>query len=174
MKRREFLVAWPLAVPAAAQYEESRGETPWVPTPEEVVDTMLRLARVTAQDTVLALGCGDGRIVVAAARDFGARGIGLDIEPVRIEEANAEARKAGVDGRVRFAVQDFHQASFGEATVVTIYLYTRVMTKLKPKLLAELKPGTRVVAYQFNGMGEWKPKKTVKKHRHPVYLWIVP
>lgn len=158
----------------AAQREESRGETPWVPTPEEVVDTMLRLAKVTAADTVPDLGCDDGRIVVATARDFGARGVGLDIEPVRIEEANAEAKKAGVTGRVRFAVQDFHQAGFGEATVVTIYLYTRVMTKLKPKLLAELKPGARVVADQFKGMGDWKPKKTVNKHRHPVSLWIVP
>lgn len=98
----------------------------------------------------------------------------MDIEPVRIEEANAEAKKAGVTGRVRFAVQDFHQAGFGEAAVVTIYLYTRVMTKLKPKLLAELKPRARVVADQFKGMGDWKPKKTVNKHRHPVSLWIVP
>ncbi|MCC6537160.1 MAG: class I SAM-dependent methyltransferase [Bryobacterales bacterium] len=175
MKRRELLaMAWPAAAVTAAQYEESRGETPWVPTPDEVVDTMLRLAQVTASDTVLDLGCGDGRIVVAAARDFGARGIGLDIEPVRIEEANAAARKARVAERVRFAVQDFHAAHFGEATVVTIYLYTSVMAKLKPKLLAELKPGTRVVAYQFNGMGGWKPRKTVKKHHYPVYLWIVP
>lgn len=173
LTRRRFL-SLATATAANAQYEESRGETPWVPTPEEVVDTMLRLAKVTARDTVLDLGCGDGRIVVAAARDFGARGIGLDIEPVRIREANEAAAKAGVTGRVRFAEQDFHAADFREATVVTIYLYTRVMAKLKPKLLAELKPGSRVVAYQFNGMGDWKPKKTVRKHHYPVYLWIVP
>lgn len=175
LSRRGFVLATTAAAAANPfQYEESRGETPWVPTPEEVVDTMLRLAKVTPRDTVLDLGCGDGRIVVAAARDFGARGIGLDIEPERIREANLAAAKAGVADRVRFAEQDFHQADFREASVVTIYLYTRVMAKLKPKLLAELKPGSRIVAYQFNGMGDWKPKKKVRKHHYPVYLWIVP
>lgn len=135
---------------------------------------MLRTAKVTPRDTVLDLGCGDGRIVVAAARDFGARGFGIDIEPVRIAEANAAAKAAGVTDRVRFLEQDFHSADFRGATVVTIYLYTRVMAKLKAKLLAELAPGSRIVAYQFNGMGEWKPRKTVRKHHYPIYLWIVP
>ena len=167
MLRRTFLLALP------AQYEDSRGETPWVPTPEEVVDTMLRLAKVGKRDVVYDLGCGDGRIVVTAARQFGARGVGLDIEPVRIREATEAAKAAGVSGRVRFVEQDFHQTNFSEATVVMLYLYTREMTKLKPRLLAQLKPGSRVVAYQFNGMGDWKPRKVIGKHHYPVYLWIV-
>ena len=170
MLRRTFLLS-PLGLP---QYEESRGETPWVPSPDEVIATMLRAARVTRRDVVYDLGCGDGRIVIAAARDFGARAVGIDIEPERIGEAREAAKQAGVADRVRFVEQDFHQANVSSASVVALYLYTREMTKLKPKLLAQLKPGSRVVAYQFNGMGEWKPKRVIRKHHYPVYLWIVP
>jgi len=173
MLRRDFLLS-SLPAPVLAQYEESRGETPWVPSPDEVIDTMLRLARVGQRDTVYDLGCGDGRIVIAAARDFGARAVGIDIEPERIAEANEAARKAAVSERVRFLEQDFHQADLSAATVVALYLYTREMTKLKPKLLAQLKPGARVVAYQFNGMGDWKPESVIRKHDYPVYLWTVP
>ena len=168
MYRREFLRL------LRAQYEESRGDVPWVPSPDDVIDTMLRLARVTRSDVVYDLGCGDGRIVIAAARNYGARGVGIDIEPVRIQEANQAAKEAGVGDRVRFIEQDMFQAQIAEATVVTLYLFTKVNERLKPKLLRELKPGTRVVAYQFNGMGDWKPSKTVNKHRHPVYLFHVP
>jgi cyclopropane fatty-acyl-phospholipid synthase-like methyltransferase len=168
MLRRTILLS-PLALP---QYEESRGETPWVPSPDEVIDTMLRMARVGSRDVVYDLGCGDGRVVIAAAR-MGARAVGIDIEPVRISEANEAAAKAGMAERVRFVEQDFHQADITSATVVALYLYTREMTKLKPKLRAQLKPGSRVVAYQFNGMGNWKPKKMSRKHHYPVYLWVV-
>lgn len=168
--RRSFLLT-PLGLP---QYEESRGETPWVPSPDEVIDTMLRTARVGRRDIVYDLGCGDGRIVIAAARDFGARAVGIDIEPVRIREANEAARAAGVVKRVRFIEQDFHQASVRGASVVALYLYTREMAKLKPKLLAQLKAGSRVVAYQFNGFGDWTPTQVIEKHHYPVYFWTVP
>ena len=168
MRRRTFLLS-PRALP---QYEESRGETPWVPSPDEVIDTMLRMARVGRRDVVYDLGCGDGRVVIAAAR-MGARAVGIDIEPVRISEANEAASKAGVAERVRFIEQDFHQADISSATVVALYLYTREMAKLKPKLLGQLKPGSRVVAYQFNGLGDWKPKKVSRKHHYPVYVWVV-
>lgn len=171
MTRRQLLFASPLL----AQYEDSRlGETPWVPTPDDVIATMLRLTRVTAKDVVYDLGCGDGRIVIAAARDFHARGVGIDIEPERIREAKEAARAAKVTRRVRFLRQDLHQARIGEASVVTIYLFTKVIARLKPKLLAELKPGTRIVSYQFNGMGDWQPDEVASQHQYPVYLWTVP
>ncbi len=172
MRRRTFLLT-PFAA-ARPQYEESRGETPWVPSPDEVIETMLRLAKVNSRDVVYDLGCGDGRIVIAAAQHFGARAVGIDIEPVRVAEATAAAKTAGVSERVRFIEQDFHQTDLTPATVIALYLYTREMTKLKPRILAELKPGSRVVAYQFNGMGAWKPKKVFRRHQYPVYLWIVP
>ena len=175
MTRRRLFVAPFLAQPCFAQYEDSRlGDTPWVPTPDKVIATMLGLAQVTTKDTVYDLGCGDGRIVIAAARDFGDRGVGIDIEPERILEANEAARQAKVARRVRFLLQDLHQAKISSATVVTIYLFTKVMARLKPKLLAELKPGTRIVAYQFNGLGDWQPEEVVRTHDHPVYRWTVP
>jgi SAM-dependent methyltransferase len=156
------------------QYEESRGETPWVPTPDDVIQTMLRMARVTRRDRVYDLGCGDGRILITAARQFGCRGVGIDIEPERIRESREGARAARVDRLLRFEEGDFHSTSVREATVVMVYLFTRVMAKLKPKLLAELRPGTRVVAYQFNGFGDWTPAQVDKRHDYPVYLWTVP
>ena len=174
MFRREFLCTLPGAAIARAQYEESRGEVPWVPTPEEVVDTMLRAARVTANDVVYDLGCGDGRIVIEAARKYGASGVGVDIEPERIREANEAARAAGVAGRVRFLEQDLFKTDVSPASVVALYLFTKVNERLKPRLLADLKPGSRVVLYQFNGMGDWKPAKVISKHRHPVFLFTVP
>jgi ubiquinone/menaquinone biosynthesis C-methylase UbiE len=172
MLRRHFLAALPAL--ARAQYEESRGDAPWVPTPEEVVDTMLREARVRPGDVVYDLGCGDGRIVIEAARKYGAAGLGIDIEPERIREANEAAGAAGVAGRVRFIEGDLFQLDLSPASVVTLYLFTKMNERLKPRLRTELKPGSRVVAYQFNGMGDWRPKKVIRRHRHPVYLFVVP
>ena len=157
-----------------AQYEESRGETPWVPTPDDVIETMLRMAKVTRRDRVYDLGCGDGRILIAAAKKYGCHGVGIDIEPERIKESREGARSAKVARLLRFQVGDFHQTSVRDATVVVIYLYTRVMTKLKPKLLAELKPGTRLVAFQFNGFGDWAPAEVDRQHHYPVYFWMAP
>ncbi|MCC6538671.1 MAG: class I SAM-dependent methyltransferase [Bryobacterales bacterium] len=172
MRRRVFLPL--LSTAALAQYEESKGDVPWVPTPDEVMETLFGMARLTASDTVYDLGSGDGRVVIYAAKKFGSRGVGIEIEAHRVKEARAAAKTAGVDKRVRFVERDLFKADFREATVVFLYLYTAVMAKLKPKILAECRPGTRVVAYQFNGMGDWQPARVDRSHDYPAYLWIVP
>lgn len=159
---------------AFAQYEESKGEVPWVPTPDEVMNTMFRMAGVTARDVVYDLGSGDGRVLIYAAKKFGARGVGIEIEGHRVQEARHAAASARLARRLRFIEQDLFQAHIGEATVVFLYLFTAVMARLKPKLLAELRPGTRVIAYQFNGMGGWKPDRIDTSHHYPIYLWTVP
>jgi len=169
-----LMAAGPSVPPALSQYMETRGDAPWVPTPEEVVDTMLRLARVGVKDVVYDLGSGDGRIVIAAAKRFGARGVGIEIEPELVKEAREAAKAAGVAGRVKFIEQDLFKADISRATVVTLYLFTKMNERLKPRLLRELKPGTRVVAYQFNGMGDWKPQQVVTSHPYPVFFWVVP
>ncbi len=172
MLRRAFL---PLCANLAfAQYEESKGEVPWVPTPDEVMDTLFRMAKLSARDTLIDLGSGDGRVLIYAAKKFGARGIGIEIEGHRVKEAEAAARAAGVADRVRFIEQDLFQADLTSATVVFTYLYTAVMARVKPRILSQCKPGTRVIAYQFNGMGEWKPSRVNRRHDYPAYLWVVP
>jgi len=149
------------------------GDVPYVPTPQHVVDAMLDLAEVEKGDIVYDLGCGDGRIVISAARDRGARGVGVDLNPKRIAEANENAREAKVTDRVRFVENDLFKAEIGEATVVTLYLLTSVNNKLKPRLLSELKPGTRVVSHRFS-MGEWEPDRQTEVEGRPIYLWRVP
>ena len=121
-------------------------DVPYVPTTEEAVQAMLKLADVTKSDVLYDLGCGDGRIVIAAAKMYGARGVGIDINPERIAEAKANAKKAGVENLVRFEENDLFQADIHEASVVTLFLLTSVNLKLRPKLLEDLKPGTRVVS----------------------------
>ena len=146
---------------------------PFVPTPEHIVDEMLGLAKVSSKDVVYDLGSGDGRIVITAAKKHGARGVGIDIDPQRIKEATENARKAGVDDRVEFREGDLFKADIKEATVVTLYLLSSVNEHLKPKLLKELKPGTRVVSHAFD-MGDWKPVETRKIGATTVYYWVVP
>ena len=119
------------------------------------------------------LGCGDGRIVVAAAQDFGAKAVGVDINPERIQEAQENAKQAGVQNRVEFIEGDFFEVPVGEATVVTLYLLPSINLKLRPKLLKDLKPGTRIVSQSFD-MGDWKPDKEIQVDGRPVYLWRVP
>jgi SAM-dependent methyltransferase len=149
-------------------------DVPYVPSPEEVVDHMLQLANVHEGDIVYDLGCGDGRIVVAAAKKFGARrAIGVDIDPQRIQEARANAEKAGVAGKTKFIQGDLFDADIHDATVVTLYLLPSVNEKLKPKLLKDLKPGTRVVSHSFD-MGDWQPDKTDNFDGRRLYLWIIP
>jgi cyclopropane fatty-acyl-phospholipid synthase-like methyltransferase len=152
-------------------------DAPYVSTPEPVVKAMLDLAAVRRDDVVYDLGCGDGRIVIAAARNFGARGVGIDIDPRRIEEANAAARSAGVAGRVRFAVQDLFETDFSEATVMALYLYPELNARLLPKLRAELRPGARVVSHLFL-IGDWAPERTetvwANTMEHRIYAWVVP
>jgi len=145
----------------------------YVPTPTEVVEEMLQLAQVKATDRVYDLGSGDGRIVITAAQKYGARGTGIDIDPLRIQEANENAKKAEVTDLVDFRQQDLFQTDFSDATVVTLYLLPRLNVQLRPKLLRELKPGTRIVSHQFD-MGEWKPEKVVKVGDRTVYFWTVP
>jgi precorrin-6B methylase 2 len=157
-------------------------DVPYVPTTEEAVRAMLRLADVKKTDIVYDLGCGDGRIVIAAANAAGAHGVGIDINPVRIKEAKENARKAGVENLVRFEEKDLFEADIHEASVVTLFLLSSVNLKLRPKLLKELKPGTRIVSNTFD-MGDWKPLKEVKLDdnedpdtylSHKFFLWIVP
>ncbi len=159
------------AIPALCQ--EEYPEVPFVPTSQGVVQEMLKLGGVKAGDFVIDLGSGDGRIVITAVKEFGARGQGVDIDPQRIEEAQANAKTAGVADRVKFLQGDLFKADISKATVVTLYLLPDVNLRLKPKLLRELKPGTRIVSHSFD-MGEWKPEKTVKVNGSTIYRWVVP
>jgi SAM-dependent methyltransferase len=183
-KRSLWLTTVLFALAAGAQDKQPRHkpDVPFVPTTDEAVKAMLKLAGVQKTDTVYDLGCGDGRIVIAAARDFGARGVGIDIDPKRIAEANENAKKAGVVGRVRFEENDLFEADFHEATVVTLFLLSEVNLRLRPKLLRELKPGTRIVSNTFD-MGDWKPEKEIEVGGQDdeeaylskrLFLWTVP
>jgi ubiquinone/menaquinone biosynthesis C-methylase UbiE len=137
-----------------------------------VVEAMLNLGGVKKGDIMYDLGCGDGRIVIMAAQKFGATGTGVDIDPERIKEAEENAKQAGVTGRVHFLQKNLFDADFHDATVVTLYLLPAINIKLRPKLLAELKVGTRIVSHQFD-MGEWKPDKQVNMDWRILYLWTV-
>jgi SAM-dependent methyltransferase len=152
-------------------------EVPDVRTPPEVVVEMLRLARVGPDDVVYDLGSGDGRIVIAAARDFGARGVGIELDPDLVTEAARNARRARVDERTRFLRQDIFDADITEATVVTLYLWPEVNLRLRPKLLSQLRPGSRIVSHDFP-IGDWQPERVVNfkgpERTHVLSLWIVP
>ena len=147
-------------------------DVPYVPTPHAVVEKMLEVAKVGPQDVVYDLGSGDGRIVIAAAKK-GARAVGIDIDDQRVWEAKNNAIAAGVADRTQFRQQDIFTADFREATVVTMYLLTGVNMKLRPRLLAELKPGTRIVSHAFD-MGDWKPEKELDVDGRKVYYWTIP
>ncbi len=148
-------------------------DVPFVPTSQELVVQMLKLAGVKKSDVVYDLGCGDGRIVVTAAKEFGAHAVGVDIDPERIKEANENAKKAGVSNLVKFVQGDLYEADIKPATVVTLYLLPNVNLKLRPKLQRDLKPGTRVVSHSFD-MGDWKPDKEEDVEGSHLYLWIIP
>jgi SAM-dependent methyltransferase len=168
------LLAAILAPLASAQSQPARApDVPYVPTSNNVVQAMLKLAGVTNMDVVYDLGCGDGRIVITAAQQFGARGVGIDINPARIQEANANAKQAGVTDKVRFEEKDLFEADIKEASVVTLYLLSSVNMRLRPKLLADLKPGTRVVSNTFD-MGDWKPDREEEIDGRRIMLWTVP
>jgi tRNA G37 N-methylase Trm5 len=160
-----------LAAPAVAR--EQTPDVIYVPTPYEVVDEMLRLANVKKGDVLYDLGSGDGRIPVTAAKKFGVRAVGIDIDPQRIKEANENARKNGVSKLVTFKQEDLFKTDFKDATVVTLYLLPDLNVKLRPRLLSELRPGTRIVSHQFD-MGTWQPEKKVELNGRVVYLWTVP
>lgn len=168
------LAAWRIWAPAPQPLhaERPQRDVPYVPTLEEVVTVMLDLARVGASDHVVDLGCGDGRILIAAARR-GATGYGVDIDPARIREAEANARAAGVSERLRFEVGDLFEAPLGRASVVAIYLLPEINLRLRPRLLAALRPGAHLVSHAFD-MGEWRPDRTADVQGAKVHLWIVP
>ncbi|WP_202842142.1 SAM-dependent methyltransferase [Luteimonas saliphila] len=146
----------------------------YVPTPQPVVEAMLELAGVGAGDVLYDLGSGDGRIPIAAARRFGIRAVGIDIEPVRIREANANARAAGVTDLVSFRQEDLFESDFSEATVVTLYLLPSLNQKLRPRLLAELEPGTRIVSHAFDMGDDWPPEQTRRVDSSVIHMWTVP
>ena len=156
-----------------AQEEENNRDVPYVPTPEKVVEEMLNLASVKKSDVVYDLGSGDGRIVITAARKYGVKGVGVDIDPERIAEANENARAAGVTHLVEFHKNDLFKEDISQATVVTLYLLPQVNLRLKPKLFKELKPGTRIVSHSFD-MGDWKPDKQLDVEGRKIYFWVIP
>ncbi len=171
-----------VAAPAQeAQPKRPSLDVPYVPTTDEAVQAMLKLAGVKSADLVYDLGCGDGRIVIAAAKTYGAHGVGIDIDPQRIAEARKEAQAAGVESLVRFVEGDLFKADIRPATVVTLFLLNSVNLRLRPKLQQDLKPGTRIVSNTFD-MGDWKADKELMidsddagafLSRH-LYLWIIP
>ncbi len=150
-----------------------KADVRYVPSPHSVVGAMLRLAGVSRNDVLYDLGSGDGRIPIAAAREFGARAVGIDIDPKLVARARQNAREAGVSGLVTFRNEDIFEADFREASVVTLFLYPDVNLKLRPKLLAELRPGTRVVSH-WHDMGDWKPDRMIEVEGRPLYLWTIP
>jgi SAM-dependent methyltransferase len=153
------------------------GDVPYVQTPDRVVEAMLALADVGRADVVYDLGSGDGRIVIAAARRRGARGVGIEIDPDLVRQARSDAARAGVADRARFVAGDLFAADLREATVVTLYLSPELNARLRPRLLEALRPGSRIVSHQF-GMGDWEPTRsvrlTVEGRDHVVHLWVVP
>jgi SAM-dependent methyltransferase len=175
------IAALPLCAPAQESLKDL--DTPYVPTPQAVVDRMLELARLKAGETVIDLGSGDGRIMIEAASKYGARGFGVEIDPRLVKLSSENAAKAGVADRVKFLQQDLFKTDFHEANVLTLYLLPDVNLALRPKILAELKPGSRVVSHDY-GMGDWAPdaqetipapdKKVGARKESQVYLWTVP
>ena len=167
-----LVIVW--AVPAAAQQAGKLREPDviYVPTPQEVVDAMLQLANVSGRDIVYDLGSGDGRIPITAAQKFGATGVGIDINPQRIKEANENLAKAGVGNKVKFLNQDLFETDLSPATVITLYLLPSLNVKLMPKL-KQLKPGTRIVSHSFDMGSEWPPEKTQDVEGRMIYMWTI-
>lgn len=162
-----------LVLPSSAAAAARLPAVPYVPTPPDVVRRMLALGRVKRDDVVYDLGCGDGRIVIEAARRHGARGVGIDLDPERIREAREHARRAGVERRVRFQQADLFATDFSPATVVMLYLLFEVNLKLMPQLWRQLRPGSRVVSHDFHMGGQWPPEQIVRIGKHSLYAWTI-
>lgn len=171
-----LLAPWPMAASSEAEATRpARKLDVWyVPTPHEVVDRMLYEAKLRPTDVVYDLGCGDGRMVIAAAKKFGTRGVGVDLDPARIKEARANAKAAGVEQLVTFRVGDMFETDLREANVVLLYLLPELNRRLKPKLFAELRPGARVVSHDFDMGKEWPPDRSVKLGSDGIYMWVMP
>ena len=174
VRSRPAVLAWAaaLACLTALSAGAQSYDVPYVPTPQVVVDEMLRVAQVTRGDFVVDLGSGDGRIPITAAVYFGARALGIDIDPGRIKESNANAREANVIGRVEFVNANLFDVDISRATVVTMYLLPDLNLKLRPRLFATLKPGTRIVSHDFH-MGDWKPDRALTVQK-TIYYWVIP
>jgi SAM-dependent methyltransferase len=177
MTVRLLALLWAVGLTGVAGCIHPRADVPYVQTPHEVVAQMLRLAGVDRNDVVYDLGSGDGRLVIAAARDFGARGVGVEIDPRLVAQSVESARRAGVGDRVTFREQDLFQTDLADATVVTLYLSPALNLRLRPKLLRELRAGARIVSHDFD-MGDWPPARAlridVRERASQVYLWVVP
>jgi SAM-dependent methyltransferase len=158
----------------AERERDGKPDVVYVPTPQPAVEAMLDMAQVRDGDVLYDLGSGDGRIAITAARNYDVRAIGIDIDPERIAEAKANARGAGVTDRVTFRQEDLFESDFSDATVVTLYLLQRLNEKLKPRLLSELAPGTRIVSHAFTMGDDWPPEQTVTVDGSTLYLWTVP
>lgn len=190
MKRRDALAALvalgaggcsglPVLAPGQRAEEPATGTgfaaaVPYIPTRPEIVDGMLALADINAKDTVFDLGCGDGRIVIAAAKRFGASGLGVDIQSDLIDQAIAQSQWEGVASRVRFTLGNLFDLDLRPATVVMLYLSVELNIKLRPKLLAELRPGSRIVSNRFDMADAWKPDRTIVVANTPLHLWRIP
>ena len=166
------LILWAAPIGAQQAPPLRQPDVIYVPTPQEVVDAMLQMANVTAKDVVYDLGSGDGRIPITAAQKYGARGVGIDINPERIKEANANLAKAGVGDKVKFLNQDLFETDLSEATVITLYLLPSLNIKLMPKL-KQLKPGTRIVSHSFDMGSDWPPEKTQDVNGRMIYYWTI-
>ncbi|MBD0269201.1 MAG: class I SAM-dependent methyltransferase [Cyanobacteria bacterium Co-bin8] len=155
----------------------SRPDIAFIPTPADAIEAMLDLAQVTAADRLYDLGCGDGRLLIRAAQRCGCRGVGIDIDLVQIEAAIASAQQAGVGDRIGFRQENLYASDFADATVVALYLLPHLNLRLRPRLLSQLRPGTRIVSHQFD-MGDWQPDRVVRlepsEEDSTLYLWIVP
>ena len=164
------LAGWPLH---AQNLPSRKLDVPYDPSPADVVEKMLEMARVGKGDLLYDLGCGDGRIVIMAAQRYGARGVGIDLDPQRIEDAWANAKRAGVQDRVQFIVGDLYTANFADATVVTLFLWPHVNRKLRPILWRQLRPGTRVVSHIWDMGPEWPPERTETVRDRKIHLWTI-
>lgn len=170
-----FVCLLSIAASSGAFISSAQSLAPYVPTPHHIVEKMLELAQVSSKDVVYDLGCGDGRIVITAAKKYGARGVGIDIDPERIKESRANAKAAGVEKLVTFKLDDALKADVSEATVVTLYLLSSSNAMLRPMLTKQLKPGTRIVSHAFS-MGDWPPLTTEtvddeSGFKRTLYLW---
>jgi len=176
MQRRDFLMSVPAVLLAGCSTAGLKLDAPYVSTPQPVVEEMLAFAKVGPQDVVYDLGCGDGRFVITAAQKFGARGVGIDLDPKRIAEAVAGAKSAGVTARVSFRQEDLFKTDFSPATVVTLFLFPELNARLAPKLRASLRPGSRIVAYDL-GIPGWAPDESAQMNidgrSHDMYLWRI-
>jgi len=168
-----MLMGYASAAPGQSTPDPQDADVPYLPTPYPVVDAMLQLADVRAGDVLYDLGAGDGRIVIAAARKYGIRAVGIELDARKVAEARANVARAGLAGRVEIRQGDVFDTDLREASVVTLFLFPEINERLLPKLRAELRPGARIVSHRF-GLADWQPEQRIEAHGHPLLRWTVP